>query len=174
MHAHLRPVQPDDGTSPPDGSTASCRLDAGDGSGWLLCLTDGAIGDYQVEDLWGRPDGSGAWAQLVEFDGPRDAAQVAADRRSGRDRVWPAASQVDGTLGALVLRAPDGAMAVVAFADSRSSLEASDRAIMSTPLLPGEDPALLHGPDRSAVYRVHDDGVTDVLRAAATSTPVTA
>lgn len=163
MRAHLLPFLAE-AVSPPAGSTASCRLNADDGSGWLLALTDDPAAPYEVEQLEGRPHGSGTSAAVVEFDGPRDAVQVAADRRASRERVAPAALQVEGALGAVVLRAADGAMVTVAFADSRASLEASSRAILSTPLLPGEDPALLGGPERWTACTVVGDGVAAVLR----------
>lgn len=167
MHAHLIPF-PVGATAPaaPVDSIASCRLDAADGSGWLLVLTDDDA-PYEVEQVDGRPHGSGTSATVVEFDGPRDAVQVAADRRASRERVSPAAMQVEGNLGALVLRAADGAMVTVAFGDSPATLEASSRAILSTPLLPGETPALLGGPQRYTACQVVGDGVAALLRRSA-------
>ena len=165
MHAHLIPF-PSGGAvaAPPAGSTATCRLDAPDGSGWLLALTDAKDAAFTVEHLDARPHGTGTSAAVVEFDGPRDAAQVAADRRASRERVGPAAMQVQGALGAVVLRAEDGAMVTVAFADSPATLEASARAILSTPLLPAEDPALLGGPQRYTTCQVIGDDVAAFLR----------
>lgn len=170
MNAHLIRFAAGGHAAVPNGTTASCRLDAGDGAGWLLALTEAADSPFEVEQLYGRPHGRGASAAVVEFDGPRDAVQVAADRRASRERIAPAALQVDGALGALVLRAPDGAMVTVAFADSHASLEASSRAILSTPLLPGEDPALLGGPDRWTACHVVGDDVAAVLRRSAAVT----
>lgn len=120
---------------------------------------------YEVEDLLGQPARGSvpAVAGLTEFDGPRDAEQQAADRRSSRERVWPAASQVPGTIGALSLRAADGALAVVALADSPATLEAANQTILSTPLLPGEDPARLGGPDRQSVFRITERGLSALL-----------
>ena len=166
MRAHLLPFPPHGSAdvAVPAGSTASCRLDAGDGSGWLLALTEDDAAPSDVEQLEARPHGDGTSAAVVEFHGPRDATQVAADRRASRERVAPAALEVEGALGALVLRAADGGMITVALADSPASLEASSRAILSTPLLPGEDPELLGGPDRYTICRVVGDEVTAVLR----------
>ncbi len=164
MRAHLLLFHDGDDVAAPDGCTASCRLLAADGSGWLLALTDDASARYEVEQLEGRPHGSGTSAAVVEFDGPRDATQVAADRRASRERVAPAAMQVEGSLGAVVLRTADGGMVTIAFADSHSSLEAGSRAILSTPLLPGEEAALLSGPDRYTVCSVHGDDVAALLR----------
>lgn len=164
MHAHLIPFTAGT-TAPaaPSDSIASCRLDAADGSGWLLALTD-RDAPYEVEQADGRPHGSGTSAAVLEFAGPRNAVQVAADRRASRERVSPAAMQVEGNLGALVLRAADGAMVTVAFADSPATLEASSRAILSTPLLPGENPALLGGPQRYTTCNVVGDAVAALLR----------
>jgi hypothetical protein len=164
VHAHLIPVPAGGHAAVPPGSTASCRLRADDGSGWMLALTGADTAAYTVEQVHGRAHGSGGSAAVLEFDGPRDSVQVAADRRASQERIAPAALQVEGTLGAIVLRAADGAMVTVAFADSRASLEAGSRAILSTPLLPGEDPALLGGPDRYTACSVEGDGVADVLR----------
>jgi hypothetical protein len=166
VRAHLIPFPAGGGAAaPPAGSTATCRLDAADGSGWLLALTDTEdAAAYEVEHVAAHSHGAGSTAAVVEFPGPRDAAQVAADQRSSRDRVGPAAMQVPGNLGALVLRAGDGAMVAVAFADSPATLEASARAILSTPLLPGEDPALLGGPQRSTTCRVVGDDIAAFLR----------
>lgn len=166
MHAHLLRLTPGSNTATPPEAVASCRLD-GDESAWLLALTEETSAPYHVEDFWSRAQGGAAFAAVTEFDGPRDAAQVEADRRSGRERVWPAASQIDGVLGAMALRGRDGAMVVVAFAASHAALEAASRAILSTPLLPGEDPALLRGPDRWTSCRVVDDRLTALLRARA-------
>lgn len=170
MHAHLIPYSPGSHAAPPVGALASCRLDGSAGAGWLLALTDDdTSGPYVVEDHWQAAQGQAAWAAVTEFDGPRDAAQQAADRRSGRERVWPAASQVEGTVAAVVLRGPDGAMVAVGFATDEASLEAAAQAIQSTPLLPGEEPSLLGGPNRYATCRVVDDGVLSMLRTRATS-----
>jgi hypothetical protein len=171
VHAHLLPIPAGGATAVPDGSLASCRLDAADGSGWLLALTDDPWAPYEVEQLSARPHGRGASAAVVEFDGPRDAVQVAADRRASVERVAPAALQVEGSLGAVVLRAADGAMVTVAFADSPAALDASSRAILSTPLLPGEDPALLGGPDRYTACQVIGDEVAALLRRSGAAVP---
>ncbi len=88
-----------------------------------------------------------------------------ADRLSSR-RIWSAVSQVPDVLGALVLRADDGAMAVLAVAGSTAALEASVRTLLSTPLLPGEDPALLTGPSRAVDCRLTGSTVVDLLGAA--------
>jgi hypothetical protein len=47
-------------------------------------------------------------------------------------------------------------MIVVVLAVSVESIEDGQRLIMATELLPGEDPALLVGPERVDLYRVVD------------------
>ena len=56
------------------------------------------------------------------------------------------------------MRAADNAYLVVILAESMDVFDVASQAIMSTKLLPGEDPALLGGPDRISFYRlVHAD-----------------
>lgn len=93
-------------------------------------------------------------AQLVRFDGPRDAAVVAASRRAGTERIWPAVRDLDGLVDTLVLERPDGAELVLSCATSAEHFARAGERIMSTALLPGEDPALLSGPDRIEVLHV--------------------
>lgn len=95
-----------------------------------------------------------SYAQLTWFDGPRSPAQVAADDRAGRERIWPAVSAVDGSVGAWILRADSLGMVVVGFATRVEVFEAVQAAITGTELLPGEDQALLAGPDRVDLHRV--------------------
>lgn len=93
-------------------------------------------------------------AQLVRFDGPRTAAVVAASRRAGDERIWPAVRDLDGLVDTLVLERPDGAELVLSFATSAEHFARAGERIMATTLLPGEDPALLTGPDRIEVLHV--------------------
>lgn len=178
MHAHLRRTSADRGSAATADALADWLLSPVDGGPpWQLTVWeepppegDGATtGRYAVEDLSSTPGAgtSAAFAALTQFDGPRSAAQVAADQRSGRERVWPAAAAVPGVLAALALRADDGALVVVALAESEAALEAAGRAIMSTPLLPGEDPALLGGPTRQTVCRAAGTGLDRLLQAGA-------
>jgi hypothetical protein len=186
MHAHLSPVPHGEtahDASPPGGPApvAACLLRPLDG-GPVRSLTlwpdehsaqaelerTGAGRTYEVEDVHGTPSSAPVTAaSVVEFDGPRSPEQVAADRRANRERVAPAALQVPGALGAVVLRGDDGTMVVVALGESVEALAASARAILSTPLLPDEDPALLPGPDRTADCLVDDRGLTALLPASA-------
>ena len=93
-------------------------------------------------------------AQVVRFDGPRGAAAVAASRRAGDERIWPAVRDLDGLVETLVLEQPGGAELVLSFATSADHFARAGERIMATTLLPGEDPALLSGPDRIEVLLV--------------------
>ena len=111
-------------------------------------------------------------AQIAYFDGPRSPEIVDASERAGRERIMPAVSADHeiraGHRGTFVLRQPDGTQLVLVLADSAATLDRGDAVITATPLLPGEDPALLTGPDRVERYEVvaaHDAGYRDLLPA---------
>lgn len=93
-------------------------------------------------------------AQLTVFDGPRSEAQAEAAGRAGRDRLWPATRDIPGVVGVHVLRDEDNGAVVLGLATGVEVLEAAQRAVLTTELLPGEDPALLSDPDRVQVHRV--------------------
>jgi hypothetical protein len=95
------------------------------------------------------------YAQLTYFDGPRTEAQLQAADFAGEERIVPAVSAVPGIVAAYVLRGTDGSDVVVSIADTEQALLDAQQAIMSTKLLPGEDPALLTAPDRIEIRRVH-------------------
>lgn len=95
-----------------------------------------------------------AFAQLTWFDGPRSRAVIEASERAGRHRIWPAVRDLPTAIGALVCRAEDGAELVVSLSTSLQGLQDEQNAIMATSLLPGEDAALLTGPDRIQIARV--------------------
>ena len=88
------------------------------------------------------------------FDGPRAPEQAAAADRAGRERIWPAISGLRGLVGAYVLHGRDLAEVIITLTISTQTLDAAERAAMSTELLPGEDPALLPGPDRIEIHHV--------------------
>lgn len=94
------------------------------------------------------------FAQLTWFDGPRTSAVIEAVERADRNRIWPAVRDLPTAVGALICRTPEGAQLVVSLSTSLQGLEDEQNAIMSTTLLPGEDPALLTGPDRIQIARV--------------------
>ena len=89
-----------------------------------------------------------AYGQIVYFDRPRPQVEADAIDRANRNRIGPAVRSIPGNLGAFVGRNTDGSFVVVALTSSLQAVEDSQRAIMSTELLPGEDPADLAGPDR--------------------------
>ena len=106
------------------------------------------------------------YAQLTYFDGPRTPQQVAAGDFAGRERITPAVSKLGYPFHVYLLRRQDGAEVVLTIAESEQALLDAQKAIMGTELLPGEDPALLPGPDRIELYPVID--VLDINAASET------
>ena len=94
------------------------------------------------------------YAQLTYFDGPRTPEQIAASDFGGRERIQPAISKLGHHFRVYVLRRDDGSQIVVSIADTKQALLDAQKAIMTSELLPGEDPALLTGPDRIDLYPV--------------------
>jgi hypothetical protein len=95
-----------------------------------------------------------AYARLMCFDGPRAPEQAAAEDLAGRQRIWPAIHGLSGLVGIYVLRGTDLSSIIVTLATSVETLNAAQQAVMATELAPGEDPALLPGPDRVEIHRV--------------------
>jgi hypothetical protein len=110
-------------------------------------------GVYEVADVR-TASAEPRFAQLSWFDGPRTADQTAAERRAGTERIWPAVRDIEGIGPSYVLTAEDRATVIIGFAASIEVIETVQRTIMSTELLPGEDAALLPGPDRIDLHRV--------------------
>jgi hypothetical protein len=113
----------------------------------------------QVYEVTGIDEGSAAaqapsYARLMYFDGPRAPEQAAAEDLAGQRRIWPAICGLSGLVGTYVLRGPDLGCVVITLATSVETLDAIARAVMATELLPGEDPALLPGPDRIEIHHV--------------------
>lgn len=103
----------------------------------------------------GSPDAPVAAAAVLDFDGPISDAVYAAAERGFTDRITPILSTLAGCVRVLVLWQPTtGAQVVVNLTDSLEALSACERAITSSELLPGEDPALLPGPDRVCIQTV--------------------
>jgi hypothetical protein len=111
---------------------------------------------YEVTDIGDGPAAAQApaYARLIYFDGPRAPEQAAAENLAGQQRIWPAMRGLSGLVGAYVLRGPDLGSVVIILATSLEVLDATARAVMSTELMPGEDPALLPGPDRIEIHHV--------------------
>jgi hypothetical protein len=94
--------------------------------------------------------------QVLTFNGPRSAEVVEAANRAGRDRIAPLVQshpELRGRLlGGFRGLGPDGSECVVILAHDGDALDAMERVVMSSELLPDEDPALLSGPDRVERY----------------------
>jgi len=106
------------------------------------------------------------YAQLTYFNGPRTPEQVAAADFAARERIRPAVAGLGHRFRVYLMRRDDGSQIVVSIADTEQDLLDAQTAIMSTELLPGEDPALLPGPDRIELYPVIE--VNDVDPASTT------
>jgi hypothetical protein len=112
---------------------------------------------YEVDaDQSGVAAGEPATAAFFgEFDGPMGQAGLDAARFAGIERIGPALRSAAGLVRVLVFWHPvERRMAVLHLATSPESLQAVGEIVMSTELLPGEDPALLPGPDRISMPRV--------------------
>lgn len=98
------------------------------------------------------------FVQITTFDGPRGHDLVEASERAGRDRIAPLIeanpSLREGLIGGFRALAADGAECFVALARDSESLDLLGQVVMTSELLPGEDPALLPGPDGFARYEV--------------------
>jgi hypothetical protein len=94
------------------------------------------------------------YAQLTHFDPPRTDEWCAATLRAGRERIWPAVRDLPGQVRTLALFGEGGAHLVVALTTSVEAIEAAQQRIMTSTLLPWEDPAALVGPDRVDLHRV--------------------
>lgn len=96
------------------------------------------------------------FVQIASFDGPRSAELVEAARRAGHDRIAPLVESDPqlraGLLGSIRAVAADGAECIVVLARDAVALDRLDDLVMSSELLPGEDPRLLPGPSRVARY----------------------
>ena len=142
----------------PLGALVGRPLAPGDGI-MLVGWPEGGPGRYHViETRRGRGTGPATYMQVVEFAGPHTGEWVAAEERAAAGRLGPATDGIDGIVSVTRLRAADNAYLVVVLAESMDSFDTASQAIMSTDLLPGEDPAFLGGPDRITFYRlVHAD-----------------
>jgi hypothetical protein len=144
--------------TPPGFHTGYLLEQVGIGRSVLLSFWDrGTEDDHEVVDDWsGAAAGAEpAVAGVIYFDGPLSPAAVDAGRRAGRERIQPALAEVPGLIRQVTLWQPvHRSITVVGLAESMEVLEATARVVNSTELLPGEDPALLPGPDRGEAYRI--------------------
>lgn len=92
------------------------------------------------------------FAEITEFYGPRSLELLAASERAGHERIQPLIlanpDVVAGLLGGFRALGPDGAEVFVQLARDEATLDAIANIVWNSELLPGEDPALLPGPDR--------------------------
>jgi len=92
---------------------------------------------------------------LMTFDGPVSEPVRAAAERAGNERIGPRMATHEGTVRTVSLWQPERrVLRVILMSTSVEALEDAQRVVMSTELLPGEDPALLPGPDHVDLYRV--------------------
>jgi hypothetical protein len=133
-------------------------------------LTTSAGEVYQVTETKDGPAAAQtpAYARLVYFDGPRAPEQTAAEDLAGRQRIWPAIHGLTGLVSVYVLRGSDLSSVVITLATSVETLDAAQQAVMATELTPGEDLALLPGPDRVEIHRVTGHYLSAVGPAAST------
>ncbi|MGY1603315.1 hypothetical protein [Geodermatophilus sp. SYSU D00815] len=144
----------------PVGSVEVAHLDGG-GSTTLAFWPDeesAPAGErvYRVVDGF---DGAAAgrtplFAQVTWLNGAGDPAVARAAEVGGRERIHPAVRDVEGLVGTLVLESADHRIVVLGTATSLEAHTEVQERIMRTPLLPGEDPALLPGYDRLELGRV--------------------
>ncbi len=111
--------------------------------------------------------------QIMVFEGPRSDAAVQASERAGRERIAPLVASHpelrDRLVGGVRAVGPDGAECVIVLADDQDALDLLERVVMTSELLPGEDPRLLTGPDRVYQYTSSDvfGRLADLLAGAA-------
>jgi hypothetical protein len=118
---------------------------------------DPAVETFVVDGEWvGRDGGAAPAAALIaSFDGPISPELEAAAAFGSGHRVVPAIVAVPGTIYGFAMWDPDlRARRVLTLTTTVDAIEAVGRAVNATELLPGEDRALLPGPDRVEVYRV--------------------
>jgi hypothetical protein len=115
--------------------------------------TDPTAYEVEADQPGAAADRPATAATVLWFDGPLSPARIAAARFGYRERIAPALATVPGHVRTLVLqRERDAASCVVGLAVDLPALEAGGAAVTTTELLPGEDPALLTGPDRVDVH----------------------
>ena len=120
-------------------------------------VPDPGLDTYVVDGEWSGRDGGDtpAAASIASFDGPMSAELRAAASFAAERRVVPAITAVPGTIYGFAMWDPHlRARRVLTVTNSVDAIEAVGRAVNATSLLPGEDRALLPGPDRVEVYRV--------------------
>jgi hypothetical protein len=108
---------------------------------------------YEVTDRKAGPSaGPAHYLQVTTFSG-RSEDWLAAYDRSGEERIWPAVKDIPGGVETVV-GATGGGRVTAVLAESVEALQDATAAIMTTELLPWENPAHLPGPDASQVLRL--------------------
>jgi hypothetical protein len=159
MFATLETRTPDELTGRPGLVETYTLVRLGDGRDRTLALwtatTDPAAYELEADRAGAAADGTATAAATVWFDGPASPALLAAARFGYRERIGPALDRVPGHVRTLVLRRDrDASSGVINLAVDLPALEACGAAVSTTELLPGEDPALLPGPDRVETHHV--------------------
>jgi hypothetical protein len=98
------------------------------------------------------------------FDTAGDSARAEAADRAGRERIDPVVRVQDGVVAAYGLRAADDTVGFLVLGTDVTVPEKVRRAALRTTLLPGEDPALLSGPDRVDLHRVLSVRLPEAVR----------
>ena len=98
------------------------------------------------------------YAQLTTFDGPRSPELLAAAERAENERIGPLLYSTpeirDDLVAVYHLHQPDGGKAILSICRTEATLDKMVELIMTSELLPGEDPDLLPGPSRAERYEV--------------------
>jgi hypothetical protein len=98
------------------------------------------------------------YAQLTMFDGPRSAELLAAAERATNERIRPLLDSNpeirDDLVATYDLRQANGGHAILIVSRTEATLDKMVELIMTSELLPGEDPDLLPGPSRAERYEV--------------------
>lgn len=110
----------------------------------------------EADDVVGPAGGKAAIASVVTFTGPMSPAVKQAADRAERDRIGPEmAAHATSTVRVLRLWQPERRRkVVVVMTVDQPALESGFRRITTMELLPGEDPALLPGPDHVEIFEV--------------------
>ncbi|MGD9986804.1 hypothetical protein [Pseudonocardia sp.] len=110
----------------------------------------------ETDEALGPPGTKPAVACVVTFTGPMSPAVREAADRADRDRIGPLMAARATTTGRVLrLWQPDRCRkTVVVMAVDQPTLQDGFRAIAEAELLPGEDPALLPGPDHVEIFEV--------------------
>jgi hypothetical protein len=154
MYATLEKAGPD------GGAAEQYRLSQIGGPANLLLrlwADEPADGGYLVDDDKALAEAGSAprFASVLTFAAPVSDAVKQAGDRAGRERIGPAMASHPGGVRMLSLWDPrDRRQVVVVLTTSMESLEEGGRRIGELPLLPGEDVALLPGPDHVELFRV--------------------